>query len=103
MSKDILTFTQQVSGISLVNYVIDYIDQNMIAYFFLKHFDTIAVKVHVDNNTIVYNISNLDIKDINVFKELTKQQEIEVYGRIYKTNFSIDDEMNRLYITIQPM
>ena len=35
--KDILSFTKNISGINLVDYVINYINQNMIIYSLLKN------------------------------------------------------------------
>ena len=65
MPNDILNFTKQISGIDLVDYVINYIDQNMIAYSILKDmkFD---VKTCVDGTRAIYDISNLSDSDMNL-------------------------------------
>ena len=64
MSKDLLSFTKQISGIDLVDYVVNFIDQNMIAYKILKNIDHDIV-LERNDTSLIYNISNLTIDEIN--------------------------------------
>lgn len=100
MSQDILSFTQQISGIDLVYYVIDCIDQNMIVYSILKDmkFD---IKSCVDGASIIYDIRNLSDSDMDKLRSLPDQQVIEIYGKQYTVCIDIFEDYNRLYISVK--
>lgn len=97
--SDILNFTKNISGIGLVNYVINYIDQNMIAYSILKD---IAPNISscVDGASIIYDLGQLKDADIEYIRSLPEEQTIQVYGKSYKVVLSIQENYNRLYISV---
>jgi hypothetical protein len=99
MPNDILNFTKQISGIDLVDYVINYIDQNMIAYSILKDME-FDVKTCVDGTCAIYDISNLSDSDMNLVKSLPEVQMVYLYDKVYNVSFSIEPEYNKLVITI---
>lgn len=96
---DILSFTQNISGINLIDYVINYIDQNMIAYHLLKDmkFD---IKSCVNGTCVVYDVTNLSDVDIQTIRSLPESQIVNLYGKTYKVECSIEDNYNKLYISI---
>jgi hypothetical protein len=97
--NDILSFTKQISGIDLVDYVINYIDQNMIAYSLLKdmNFD---IKTCVDGTCVMYDIRNLSDSDMNKIRSLPEMQMVYMYNRAYRVEFAIQEEYNKLLISI---
>lgn len=99
MTNDILSFTKQISGIDLVDYVINYIDQNMIAYSLLKDMD-FDIKSCVDGTCVVYDICNLSDSNMNKIRSLPEMQMIYVYNRAYRVEFAIEENYNKLMISI---
>lgn len=99
MSNDILSFTKNISGIDLVDYVINYIDQNMIAYNILKGIDH-NISSCVNGASIIYDLGQLQQSDIDRIRSLPEQQMISIYGKTYKVEISIQDNYNRLYISV---
>ena len=99
MNKDILSFTKQISGIDLANYVINYIDQNMIAYSLLKDMD-FDIKSCIDGTCVVYDISNLSDSDMQIIRSLPEMQMVYLYGKAYRVEFAIQDGYNKFFITI---
>ena len=99
MSNDILSFTKNISGIDLVDYVINYIDQNMIAYNILKDIDH-NISSCVNGASIIYDLGQLQQSDIDRIRSLPEQQMITIYGKTYKVEISIQDNYNRLYISV---
>jgi len=99
MTNDILSFTKQISGIDLVDYVINYIDQNMIAYSLLKDMD-FNIKSCVDGTCVMYDIRNLSNSDMNKIKSLPDMQMIYMYERAYRVEFAIEECYNKLLIKI---
>lgn len=99
MTNDILSFTKQISGIDLVDYVINYIDQNMIAYSLLKDM-SFDIKTCVDGTCVVYDISNLSDLDMNSLRSLPDNQIVYLYGKAYRVEFAIQEGYNKLLITI---
>ena len=99
MSNDILSFTKNISGIDLVDYVINYIDQNMIAYNILKDIDH-NISSCVNGASIIYDLGQLQQSDIDRIRSLPEQQMITIYGKTYKVEISIQDSYNRLYISV---
>lgn len=61
--EDILSFTKNISGINLVDYVINYINQNMILYSLLKN-SSYSVSACTDGTCVVYDISGVSKEDI---------------------------------------
>lgn len=100
--NDILSFTKQISGIDLVDYVINYIDQNMIAYSLLKdmNFD---IKSCVDGTCVMYDIRNLSNSDMDKIRSLPEMQMIYMYNRAYRVEFVIQEDYNKLLISIIQM
>jgi hypothetical protein len=100
--NDILSFTKQISGIDLVDYVINYIDQNMIAYSLLKdmNFD---IKSCVDGTCVMYDIRNLSKSDMDKIRSLPEMQMIYMYNRAYRVEFVIQEDYNKLLISIIQM
>lgn len=99
MNNDILSFTKNISGIDLVDYVINYIDQNMIAYNILKDIDH-SISSCVNGTSIIYDLGQLQQSDIDRIRSLPEQQTISIYGKTYKVEISIQDNYNRLYISV---
>lgn len=99
MTEDILSFTKQISGINLIDYVINYINQNMIIYSLLKNINPI-IKACVDGTSIMYDISILSQEDIDIVKTLPVEQDIIIYGQTYKVLTNIPDNSNKLFISI---
>lgn len=99
MNNDILSFTKNISGIDLVDYVINYIDQNMIAYNILKDIDH-NISSCVNGTSIIYDLGQLQQSDIDRIRSLPEQQTISIYGKTYKVEISIQDNYNRLYISV---
>lgn len=97
--SDILDFTKNISGIGLVNYVTNYIDQNMIAYSILKDISP-TISSCVDGATIIYDLSQLKEDDIEYIRSLPEQQTVTMYGKTYSVGISIQDDYNRLYISV---
>ena len=97
--SDILNFTKNISGIDLVNYVTNYIDQNMIAYSILKDISP-TISSCVDGATIIYDLSQLKEDDIEYIRSLPEQQTVTMYGKTYSVGTSIQDDYNRLYISV---
>lgn len=100
--NDILSFTKQISGIDLVDYVINYIDQNMIAYSLLKdmNFD---IKSCIDGTCVMYDIRNLSNSDMDKIRSLPEMQMIYMYNRAYRVEFVIQEDYNKLLISIIQM
>lgn len=104
MTEDILSFTQHISGIDLVDYVINYINQNMIIYSLLKNIKP-TIKACIDGTRISYDISKLTAEDIDIVKKtLPVEQVIVVYGSAYTVMTNIPDNNNsdELFISIIP-
>lgn len=102
MTNDILSFTKQISGINLIDYVINYVDQNMIAYSLLKDM-SFDIKTCIDGTCVIYDISNLSEFDMNTIRSLPDNQIVYLYDKIYRVGFSIQDGYNNLLITIMPL
>lgn len=98
MTNDILSFTQNISGINLVDYVINCVDQNMIVYSLLKNmkFD---IKSCVDGACVIYDVSNLSDSDMNAIRSVPDQI-VSIYGKNYKLEFSVEEGYNKLFISI---
>lgn len=99
MTKDILSFTQRISGIDLVSYVINCIDQNMIAYSLLKDMD-FDIKACVDGTCAVYDISNLSDSDMEQIRSLPELQMVYLYKKAYRVEFAIQEGHNKLFMSI---
>lgn len=99
MTEDILSFTNHISGIDLVDYVINYINQNMIIYSLLKNINP-TIKACVDGTSIIYDISELSTQDIDIVKTLPIEQDIVIYDKMYKVLSIIPDNENKLVIRI---
>jgi hypothetical protein len=100
--NDILSFTKQISGIDLVDYVINYIDQNMIAYSLLKDM-SFDIKTCVDGTCVMYDIRNLSDSDMNKIRSLPEMQMVYMYNRAYRVEFAIQEDYNKLLISIIQM
>ena len=99
MSKDLLSFTKQISGIDLVDYVVNFIDQKMIAYKILKNIDHDIV-LERNDTSLIYNISNLTIDEINEIRNFPTEQNISIYDTLYRVSFSMPDN-NKFIISIK--
>lgn len=99
MSKDLLSFTKQISGINLVDYVVNFIDQNMIAYKILKNIDHDII-LERNDTSLIYNISNLTIDEINEIRNFPTEQNISIYDTLYRVSFSMPDN-NKFIISIK--
>ena len=99
MSKDLLSFTKQISGIDLVDYVVNFIDQNMIAYKILKNIDHDIV-LERNDTSLIYNISNLTIDEINEIRNFPTEQNIYIYDTLYRESISMPDN-NKFIISIK--
>ena len=100
MSKDLLSFTKQISGIDLVDYVVNFIDQNMIAYKILKNIDHDIV-LERNDTSLIYNMSNLTIDEINEIRNFpTEDQNISIFNTLYRVSFSMPDN-NKFIISIK--
>lgn len=96
--KDILTFTKDISGIDLVDYVINYINQNMIIYSLLKN-SSYTVNACTDGTCVVYDITGMKPEDIDIINTLPSEQIITVYNKSYRVIINIPDD-NKMVITI---
>lgn len=99
---DILNFTKQISGIeSLGDYVVGYVNQNMILYSLLKNRQYTIVSANVDNSTkVVYDVAGISPEDMGVIENELSQQQISIYGHNY-TVLAIPDSEDKLIITIE--
>lgn len=94
--EDILSFTKNISGINLVDYVINYINQNMILYSLLKN-SSYSVSACTDGTCVVYDISGVSKEDI--INTLPKEQDVIIYGYVYKV-LTIMPDNDKLIIKI---
>lgn len=97
--KDILNFTKNISGISLVDYVINYINQNMIVYSLLKN-SSYSIKACTDETCVIYDITGFSKDDIGIINTLPSEQDVVIYGQTYKVLTHIPDNDNKLIIKI---
>ena len=102
MPNDILSFTKQISGIDLIDYVINYVDQNMIAYSLLKDMNP-EIRTCVDGTCVVYDISNLSDSDMDLIRSLPDNQVVYLYGKAYRVEFAIQNGYNKLLISIMQL
>ena len=99
MSKDILEFTKQLSGIDdLVNYVVNCIDQNMILYRILKNVNCKITTTQTESS-LSYNIDKLSDDEIENIKSIPTEQNVIIYNTPYKVLCSIHKD-NTLEISI---
>mgnify|MGYP003517582780 FL=1 len=96
--KDILSFTKNISGINLVDYVINYINQNMIIYSLLKN-TSYSISACTDGTCVTYDITGFSSKDIDIINTLPSEQDVVIYGQTYKIMTHIPDN-NKLIIKI---
>lgn len=94
--EDILSFTKNISGINLVDYVINYINQNMILYSLLKN-SSYSVSACTDGTCVVYDISGVSKEDI--INTLPKEQDVIIYGYTYKV-LTVMPDNDKLIIKI---
>lgn len=97
--EDILSFTKNISGISLVDYVINYINQNMIIYSLLKD-TSYSINVCTDGACVVYDITGFTPDDIDIINIIPSEQDVVIYGKVYKVLACIPDNKNKLVIKI---
>ena len=96
--EDILSFTKNISGINLVDYVINYINQNMIIYSLLKN-SSYFVNACTDGTCVIYDITGFSKDDIGIINTLPSEQDVIIYGHTYKVLTCIPDN-NKLIIKI---
>lgn len=96
--QDILSFTKNISGINLVDYVINYINQNMIIYSLLKN-SSYSVNACTDGTCVVYDITGFSSDDIDIINTLPSEQNVVIYGQSYKVLTYVPDN-NKLIIKI---
>ena len=97
-TEDILSFTKNITGINLVDYVINYIDQNMILYSILKN-TSFSVNANTeDTASVVYDITSVSTEDKDVISSLPEEQTVLIYGKTYSVYIIQDDD--RLVIKI---
>ncbi len=97
--EDILSFTKNISGISLVDYVINYINQNMIIYSLLKNMEY-SINACTDGPSVVYDITGFTSDDIDIINMIPSEQDVVIYGKTYKVITYIPDDKNKLIIKI---
>lgn len=97
--KDILSFTKNISGISLVDYVINYINQNMIIYSLLKN-TSYSISACTDGTCVVYDITGFTSDDLDIINTIPSEQDVAIYGKVYKVLAYIPDNENKLMIKI---
>lgn len=97
--EDILSFTKNISGISLVDYVINYINQNMIIYSLLKN-TLYSINACTDGTCVVYDITGFTPEDIDVINMIPSEQDVVIHGKTYKVLACIPDNENKLVIKI---
>ena len=97
--KDILSFTKNISGINLVNYVINYINQNMIIYSLLKN-KSYSINACTDGTCVVYDITGFTPEDIDIINTIPSEQDVVIYGKAYKVLACIPDNENKLIIKL---
>lgn len=98
--EDILNFTKNISGINLVDYVVNHINQNMILYSILKDSNYTINACTDDSACIVYDITGLSVDDVNMINTLPSQQTVVIYGHTYTVCIHIPDNDNKLLIKI---
>lgn len=95
--EDILSFTKNISGINLVDYVINYINQNMILYSLLKD-SSYSINACTEGTCIEYDIKDVSKQDI--INSLPREQDVVIYGCRYRVLTIIPDNDNKLIIKI---
>lgn len=98
--EDILSFTKNISGINLVDYVINYINQNMIIYSLLKN-TYYSINACTDGTCVEYDITGFSNDDINIINTIPSEQDVVIYGKTYRVLAYIpDNNNNKLIIKI---
>lgn len=99
-NNDLLSFTKRISGIDLINYIVNFTDHNMIIYRLFKNNNHDITIVQNDDNGLTYKINNLTIEELNEIRKISNEQDICIYNTIYKASFIIPDN-NHVLISIR--
>ena len=94
--EDILSFTKNISGINLVDYVINYINQNMILYSLLKD-SSYSINACTEGTCVEYDIKDVSRQDI--INSLPREQDVVIYGYAYKA-LAVMPDNDKLIIKI---
>ena len=94
--EDILSFTKNISGINLVDYVINYINQNMILYSLLKD-SSYSINACTEGTCVEYDIKDVSRQDI--INSLPREQDVVIYGYAYKV-LAVMPDNDKLIIKI---
>lgn len=98
--ENLLSFTKRITGINLVDYVINYIDQNMILYTLMQD-STYSINANIDGDgtCITYDITGITIDDMIRINELPTEQQVQAYGRLYTVTID-KSNINKLIVNI---
>lgn len=98
--QDLLGFAHLMSGINLAEYVINYIDQHLIAYGMIGNINHSIHASKENESTVIYSLDNLSDEEINTLNSLkdtfNNNHELNVYDTIYYITMS--DQPNGTYI-----
>ena len=95
MSNSLIEFTKNMSGIDLVKYVLNCIDENMILYSLLSMTE-INSKINVikDNFRVIYNIENIDEDNKRKLYEMfSMSKSMYMYNNLYNVSIQATDNL----------
>ena len=100
MSNSLIEFTKNMSGIDLVKYVLNCIDENMILYSLLSMTE-INSKINVikDNFRVIYNIENIDEDNKRKLYEMfSMSKSMHMYNNLYNVSIQATDNLFSIII-----
>ena len=97
--ENLLDFTKHISGMNLIDYVIKYIDQNMILYRLMEGTSYI-INAKPNTTSITYDITGISENDMVNLNQLPEVQEVVVYGTSYTVTLDRTSSNNKLTMTI---
>ena len=85
----LITFAKTTVGMDLADYIINFIDQHIIAYSFLGNLDREVQSIKENDTTINYNIASISEADHDVLQNLRNKIKEEPIIKLYGINYYI--------------